>query len=174
MVNKTTGFHNSTESLLRSLGVDTLPHVMGMVPEHFTGVRHALFDADGVIAPYGQKPSAEVVNRLQELNEELPDGISVVTNNRNPPRLDGIPVFARTGIRIKQLPGKIPRILETLGVDPAETIGIGDGLTDLLVYKWYLGRTALVKSIGAHPVQEIVHDNIYVPFLNVLSRFSRE
>jgi hypothetical protein len=175
MVNANTGFYESTEQLLNSVGVHTLPPMERMTIDHFRpfkNVRHILFDVDGVLRKYGSKIPKQVLELLLEFNEKLPDGVSAMTNSRHPPQLGTVPVFSRQGIQIKQFPKLLPRTLESIGVDPVQTLGVGDGLTDVLWYRRHLGGAALVKSIGAHPVQKAVHNGVYAPLLSIYSKMA--
>lgn len=172
MVETVADFRDDTKKTLDALGIMTLPPFMEMGLDDLPNIRHIVFDVDGVIRKYGYETPNDVVIILQQFHRELPNGISLMTNSKTPPQVgENIPVFARVGLRVKQYPDQIRRALTSLNVNPTDTLGIGDGLSDVLTYRQQgLGYSALVPSIGPHPLQKFVHRRIYSPVLNVVSK----
>lgn len=172
------GFQPVTEQILKLGGIMTIGSILDISPAELekAGVTCAVSDWDGVWAAFGQAPLREAIDQLEALANGLEYGLVIVTNNSRPitgtlpdrVRLS-IPRSTRDIFHLKPLPFAIQEEIQRAGARPHETIGFGDGLTDILAFRLArLGGACLVKSCGAHPLQEAVHERLYTPGLKAL------
>lgn len=169
-------FQITTRRLLGAIGVNAAESLNSLSVEELVGVgfEHMVLDYDGVIAPYGEPPQKLAMDCLEEMSD-LPCGVSVVSNNRTltvtnlPPNVSVVPPDSI--FDFKPLSRRIKRAVQMSGASPETTVGVGDGLTDILAFRAAgLGGLCLVKSCGAHPLQELVHRRVYSPILNLIDR----
>lgn len=161
-------FRPHTDATLRQLGITPLSSIMQADARELAaaGFSHIITDGDGVLNTYRQPPHPDIIEHIGGLATELEHGVSIVSNNVYL-ELGPLPKKVRLlgPVRLldyKPSPLRVRRALQLAGATAKETIGIGDGLTDMLAFRAArLGKLCLVKSCGPHPKQRFVHDNIY-------------
>lgn len=163
-------FSESTQAVLAAANIAPYEALTSIDAQELadSGVAFCVTDLDGVLREYNQELEQTCLQRLCEINEALPKGAVVVTNN---PRglVDGLPDSISVRIckttrpwDFKPFPFAIKDELRKRDVRGADVAGFCDGLSDVVAYKLAgIGKVGLVSSLGAHRAQEFVHRNIY-------------
>ena len=155
-------FQPYTEAKLSLAKIETYPQLPDLAPAIPEDVEHIVFDIDGVIKPHGGEADKASLQALEEIADNMPYGISLVSSGAQPDFIGTFSVYNPSRFSLKQWPWVIPRAIKKSGAKPENTLGIGDGLSDMLAYRLAgIGRLGLVQSIGLHPLQVPVHTHIY-------------
>ncbi len=158
--------------LLKAAKIESFGSLMDLNPDQLasSGLKFMITDHDGVIAPYGEQPTEDMLQKISDLADALPNGLAIVTNNWNitgdsfSEKISLQRAYADKPWNLKPFPLGVKQALRDCGALPEDTIAIGDGCTDLIAFKLAgIGRVGMVGSLGPHPMQDFVHRNLYRP-----------
>lgn len=179
------GFSESTQTILAATSITPYDALTSIDAQELadSGVSFCVTDLDGVLREYNQGLEQACLQRLCEINEALPKGATIITNNHRAivdelPNHIPVRTFKATQPwNLKPLPFAIKSELQKRDVRGEDVIAFGDGLSDILAYKLAgIGRVGLISSMGGHKAQEFVHRNIYrrvSPLAAAAIRFSK-
>ena len=176
-------FSTSTRNILEAIHITPFESFAAVEVEALQdrGISFCISDLDGVLRSYNGALEPATLQQLDHLADSLPLGVAVVSNNQQrrlklPCNVAYYPFNATRPWDFKPLPFRIKHILSQHNAAPDQTLALGDGLTDMMAYKLaHIQHLGMVASLGAHPKQEFVHQNVYrklSPVVDTVMRFA--
>jgi hypothetical protein len=131
--------------------VEVVDTFFDVTTDQISPYRRVILDRDGVLAPFGEEISPDIVNHFVNLRDATDCNFTIGTNGSGIAEIEGLEVI-RTRPLIKQFPGVLKGIADT----PDSTLLVTDSPTETVV-SWASGMSTIYikNSYEAHPVEEI-------------------
>jgi predicted HAD superfamily phosphohydrolase YqeG len=160
-------FSPSTEYVAAHLGIRTVGSITEVKLSDYEEKKGLVLDADGTLYPYGNLdgPKKEIIDWVQQAYEFLEGKIVIVSNNRKVHQMNNVAVSNRTNVfNYKMSINRNKQAVQSLGVPTEEILAITDSPSDIMANRIVgigLENQILVRSLGAHPIQKMMHERAY-------------
>jgi hypothetical protein len=161
-------FSQPVEQVAEFFNIKTMRHVTE-IDVASIGASALVLDADGTLYPYGSSPDSETIDWVQNAYDFLGGALVIVSNNKKVHQFGKTPVSERKTWHDYKLISQRTRTMLSLFADRTvdESIfAITDSPSDIIGNRKAgipIKNQFLIKSLGAHPVQQIVRRTVYSP-----------